>query len=57
MAGDTPAAQVAAWDGAAWAPLMWPIKAIMTAGIGLMILQAISIFFKDLAKFMERDIA
>ncbi|MBS1200377.1 MAG: dicarboxylate transporter subunit DctQ [Proteobacteria bacterium] len=41
----------------AWAPLMWPIKAIMTAGIGLMILQTISIFFKDLAKFMERDIA
>ncbi|MCU0975382.1 MAG: TRAP transporter small permease subunit [Steroidobacteraceae bacterium] len=41
----------------AWAPLMWPIKAIMTVGFGLMILQAISIFFKDLAKFMGRDIA
>jgi len=41
----------------AWAPLMWPIKAIMTAGIGLMILQALSIFFKDLAKFTGRDIA
>jgi TRAP-type mannitol/chloroaromatic compound transport system permease small subunit len=41
----------------AWAPLMWPIKAIMTLGIGLMILQAISIFFKDLARFLGRDIA
>lgn len=41
----------------AWAPLMWPIKAIMTLGFGLMILQAVSTFFKDLAKFMGRDIA
>lgn len=41
----------------AWAPLMWPIKAIMTLGIGLMILQAVSIFFKDLARFLDRDIA
>lgn len=41
----------------AWAPLMWPIKAIMTLGIGLMILQAVSIFFKDLARFLGRDVA
>jgi TRAP-type mannitol/chloroaromatic compound transport system permease small subunit len=41
----------------AWAPLMWPIKAIMTLGIGLMLLQAISIFFKDLAKFLGRELA
>lgn len=41
----------------AWAPLMWPIKAIMTTGIVLMLLQAISIFFKDLARFIGRDIA
>jgi TRAP-type mannitol/chloroaromatic compound transport system permease small subunit len=35
----------------AWAPPMAPIKIIMTVGIVLMLLQAISIFFKDLAKF------
>lgn len=33
----------------AWAPIMWPIKAVMTAGVFLMLLQAISTFFKDLA--------
>ncbi len=33
----------------AWAPPMWPIKAIMTLGIFLMLLQAISTFFKDVA--------
>jgi TRAP-type C4-dicarboxylate transport system permease small subunit len=41
----------------AWAPPMAPIKIIMTAGIVLMLLQAISIFFKDLARFMGREIA
>jgi TRAP-type mannitol/chloroaromatic compound transport system permease small subunit len=41
----------------AWAPLMWPIKSIMTVGILLMLLQAISIFFKDLARVLGRDIA
>lgn len=33
----------------AWAPAMAPIKIIMTIGIFLMLLQAIAIFFKDLA--------
>ena len=33
-----------------WNPSMIPIKLIMTGGIILMLLQAISIFFKDLAK-------
>lgn len=33
----------------AWAPVMWPIKTIMTIGVFLMLLQAISTFFKDLA--------
>lgn len=33
----------------AWAPVMWPIKSIMTFGVFLMLLQAISTFFKDLA--------
>lgn len=33
----------------AWAPPMAPIKIIMTIGIFLMLLQAIAIFFRDLA--------
>ena len=33
----------------AWAPSMAPIKIIMTFGIFLMLLQAIAIFFRDLA--------
>jgi TRAP-type mannitol/chloroaromatic compound transport system permease small subunit len=41
----------------AWAPPMAPIKIIMTVGIALMLLQAISIFFKDLAKVLDREIA
>lgn len=41
----------------AWAPLMWPIKAIMVTGIVLMLLQAVAMFFRDLAKFTGRDIA
>ncbi len=41
----------------AWAPPMAPIKIIMTVGIALMLLQAISMFFKDVAKFTGREIA
>jgi TRAP-type mannitol/chloroaromatic compound transport system permease small subunit len=33
----------------AWSPLLWPIKVIMTIGIFLVLLQAISSFFKDVA--------
>lgn len=33
-----------------WAPPLTPIKIIMTVGILLMLLQAISMFFKDLAR-------
>ncbi len=40
----------------AWAPYVWPIKSIMTFGIGLMLLQSIAIFFKDLAKVLNREI-
>ena len=40
----------------AWAPPMAPIKVIMTIGIVLMLLQAISTFFKDLAAFTGREI-
>jgi TRAP-type mannitol/chloroaromatic compound transport system permease small subunit len=41
----------------AWAPPMAPIKIIMTVGIALMLLQAISIFFKDVAKYTGRELA
>ncbi len=34
----------------AWAPPLAPIKIIMTTGIALMLLQAIAVFFKDVAK-------
>lgn len=40
-----------------WAPLLWPIKSIMTFGIFLMLLQAVAIFFKDLARFRGEEIA
>ncbi|MFU0505394.1 TRAP transporter small permease subunit [Pseudaminobacter sp. NGMCC 1.201702] len=33
----------------AWAPVLWPIKTIMTFGIFLVLLQAVSSFFKDIA--------
>lgn len=34
----------------AWRPYLWPIKIIMCVGITLVLLQAISEFFKDVAK-------
>lgn len=37
-----------------WAPPMAPVKLIMTAGIGLMLLQQLAIFFKDLARLLGR---
>ncbi len=39
----------------AWAPPMAPIKIVMTVGIALMLLQAIAIFFRDIAKVSGRD--
>ena len=35
-----------------WAPKMAPIKIIMSIGIALMLLQAVSTFFKDLARVL-----
>lgn len=32
-----------------WAPLMWPIKVVLNVGIFFTLLQAVSLFFKDLA--------
>jgi len=40
-----------------WAPLLWPIKVIMTVGIFLMLLQAVSSFFKDVAIVRGKPIA
>jgi len=40
----------------AWAPPMAPIKIIMTIGIFLMLLQAIAIFFKDLAAARDKNL-
>lgn len=38
----------------AWAPPMAPIKIVMTAGIGIMLLQQLAIFLKDLARLLGR---
>ena len=40
----------------AWSPILWPIKIIMCVGIFLMLLQAISEFFKDIAKLKGKEI-
>ena len=37
----------------AWAPYVWPIKVLMLFGILLMLLQSISMFFKDVAKIRK----
>ncbi|HEB95415.1 MAG TPA: TRAP transporter small permease [Sedimenticola thiotaurini] len=41
----------------AWAPLMAPIKIIMSVGIFLMLLQAIAIFFRDLATVRGKSLS
>ena len=40
----------------AWAPYVWPIKTLMLIGILLMLLQAFSTFFKDIAKMKGKNI-
>ena len=40
----------------AWAPYVWPIKTLMLVGILLMLLQAFSTLFKDIANFKEKKI-
>jgi len=40
----------------AWSPVLYPIKIIMTIGIVMMMLQAISEFFKDVARARGEDI-
>ena len=41
----------------AWAPPLAPIKIIMSFGIFLMLMQALSMFFKDLARACGKEIA
>ncbi|MYZ48210.1 TRAP transporter small permease subunit [Propylenella binzhouense] len=41
----------------AWGPVLWPVKVVMTIGIFLMLLQALSTFFKDVAAARGRPIA
>ena len=40
----------------AWRPFIWPVKAIMIAGLFLMLLQAISELIKDLARALGQDL-
>ena len=40
----------------AWRPVLWPVKSIMCLGIFLMILQAISELFKDIAHIRDIEI-
>ena len=40
----------------AWAPYVWPIKTLMLIGILLMLLQAFSTLFKDIANVKEENI-
>lgn len=40
-----------------WRPILWPIKAIMLAGIVLMLLQALSELIKDIAKLRGAPIS
>jgi TRAP-type mannitol/chloroaromatic compound transport system permease small subunit len=40
-----------------WAPLLWPVKTVMTIGIFLMLLQTIATFFKDVAAARGKPIA
>ena len=39
----------------AWAPYVWPIKVLMLLGILLMLLQSISMFFKDIYRASEKQ--
>jgi len=41
----------------AWAPVLWPIKLVMTLGVFLMLLQCIATFFKDVAIARGKPIA
>ena len=40
----------------AWRPYIWPVKVIMVAGFFLMLLQAVSELFKDIARIKGQEI-
>ena len=40
----------------AWRPYMWPIKMVMCVGFALMLLQAVSELFKDIARIRGEDV-
>jgi len=40
----------------AWRPYLWPIKIIMCVGVALMLLQALSEFFKDIARLRGEEL-
>ena len=40
----------------AWRPYLWPIKVIICSGIFLMLLQAFSEFFKDVARIRGEEL-
>lgn len=40
----------------AWRPVLWPIKTIMCVGLALMLLQAVSELFKDIAHIRDIEI-
>ena len=41
----------------AWAPLLWPVKLVMTVAVFLMLLQAVSSLFKDIAEVRGKPIS
>lgn len=41
----------------AWQPMLWPIRLIMSVGILMLLLQAISAFIKDIATWRGKPIA
>ena len=40
----------------AWRPYLWPIKVVMVTGITLMLLQALSEFFKDILRLRGQEV-
>jgi len=43
-------------NSTAWRPFMWPIKTVMCEAIFLMILQATSELFKDIARIQDKEL-
>ncbi|MDF0751586.1 TRAP transporter small permease subunit [Marinobacter sp. 71-i] len=43
-------------SSSAWRPYMWPIKVVMCIGFSLMLLQAVSELFKDIARIRGEDV-